>query len=196
MRQQLAIAARLFFPAYGGAMVWVMAGCGWGVVIGSALEAVFGRGADGLIDAAGETSLEAVAGALAGMVGSTLIQTCLHLVTLVPLFALMERTAGRYPPGCRCRGIWYECSARSGALASVIGGVVFGIVCAPVCVAAVLLESIHGRPVPCTFIQWGTLGGLLAGGIVGLAAMGLAVHRGMPESWREELRRGLRPLPR
>jgi hypothetical protein len=69
MRGRFAAAIRVLMSAYVGAVVWVLAGCGWGVVIGSALEAAFGRGTHDLLDAAGETSLEAIAGGLAGMAG-------------------------------------------------------------------------------------------------------------------------------
>jgi hypothetical protein len=193
MRQQLATATRVFYPAYLGAMVWVLAGCGWGVVIGSALEAAFGQGADGLIDAAGEISLEAVAGALLGMIGFTLVAGCGHVATLVPGFYLIGKGCGRFPHNNPNLGLMHERSARVGLLTSFASAVINGTWAGPLLGAACLLESIHGNPVPRTFIQGGTLGGLLVGGIVGLATMTLAIYRGMPESWREELRRGMCP---
>ncbi len=42
MPERLATAVRVLLSAYAGAAGWVLAGCGWGVVVGSALEAAFG----------------------------------------------------------------------------------------------------------------------------------------------------------
>jgi hypothetical protein len=188
MRQHWATAARLFFPAYANAIGWVLAGCGWGVVIGAALEAVFGRGDGGLLDAAGETGLIAVAAAMAGMVGGALLWTSLHLVALIPFGVLLGRTIGRYPSWVTRPGILFERSARSGAIASVIFGVFHGVAFSPLWLAALLLESIQRKPLPCAFLHWCTLSGVLAGGIVGMLALGRQFYRGMPESWRVEVR--------
>jgi len=170
----------------------VLAGCGWGVVIGTALEAAFGGGAEGLLDAAGQTSLEAVAGALLGMMGFTLLMACLHAVTLVPIAYLIKKASSREPSGNASLGLMHERSPRGALLASVLCAVINGTYLAPMAGAGTLMESIHGSPLPDTFLRWGVLLGLLAGGIVGLIAMARQFYRGMPESWREEWRRGLR----
>jgi hypothetical protein len=189
MRQHVATAARVFFPAYAGAVVWVLAGCGWGVVIGSALEAAFDRGADGLLDAAGETSLMAVAGALAGMVGMTLVLACGHILTLVPLAHLAGKLSRLLPAVDGEPDPMNQHGALVGLLTSLACALINGTWAGPMLGAGVVLESLQGRPVPATFLQWGTLLGLLAGGVVGLAAMGRAIYRGIPEGWRAGLRR-------
>jgi hypothetical protein len=196
MRQHLATAARVFFPAYANTIVWVLAGCGWGVVIGAALEAAFGRGPDGLLDAAGETSLEAVAGALAGMVGMTLALAAGHIVSLVPLFYLISKVSAQFPSLVRERDPMVKHGALAGLLTSLACALLNGTWAGPLCGAGAMLESIHGRPVPSTLLQWGTLIGLLAGGIVGLVTMAHAICQGIPESWREALRRDGRPVRR
>jgi hypothetical protein len=196
MRQHFATAARLFFPAYANAIVWVLAGCGWGVVIGAGLEAAFGRGADGLLDAAGETALLAVAGALAGMVGISLILACGHIATLVPGFYLIGKAGGLYKAGTEHLGVMHERSPRVGLATSLVLAVMNGTWMGPLGGAGSLLESMEGRPVPSTMIQWCTLLGLLAGGIVGVVAMGREFYRKMPESWRAAVRLGMRPVPR
>jgi hypothetical protein len=196
MRGKFATAVRAFLQAYAGAVVWVLAGCGWGMVIGSALEAAFGRGADGLLDAAGETSLEAVAGALLGMVGGTLLMAGLHVITLAPTFALMGKYGGRYPYGNASLGIMHERSARVGSVTGVVIALINGTAFFPLIGAGVLLESIHGRPVPCTLVQGCTLAGLLAGGLIGVVALGRTVWQRLPEPLREEVRRGMRQRAR
>ncbi len=189
MREQLATARRLFLGAYPGAVAWVLAGCGWGVVIGAALEATFGQGADGLLDAAGETSLEAVTGALLGMVGGTLVLACGHVVTLAPTFALVGKVAGLLPCGRHHLGVRDRPNARLGALTGVVCGIISGTALLPFLGAGALLESIHGQPVPRTFVQGGTLFGILAGGIIGLVGLGRTTWQRLPEAWREEVRR-------
>ncbi len=196
MRQPWATAARLFSPAYADTIVWVLAGCGWGVTVGMALEAAFGRGADRLLDAAGETSLLAVAGALAGMAGMTLMLACGHIATLVPAFHLVGKGGGLYAPGTEGRGVLHERSARVGLATSLTLAVVNGTWAGPLIGAGCLLESVAGRPVPGTFLESCTLLGLLAGSVVGVVALGRTFYRGMPEGWRHELRRGLTPVRR
>jgi hypothetical protein len=192
MRQHLATAARVFFPAYAGAMVWVLAGCGWGVVIGSALEATFGQGADGLLDAAGETSLLAAAGALVGMVGMTLVLAVGHIVTLVPLFYLIGKVGKLIIPSADWqRDPMSRHAALAGLLTSLACALLNGSWAGPIGGAGVVLESVLGRPVPRTILQSCTLLGLLAGGIIGLVAMGREIYRGIPANWREGLRRGM-----
>src|SRR5690348_15443207 len=99
VRAELGSLGRVFLPAYGGAVGWVLAGCGWGLILGSALEAAFGQGTAGLLDAAGELSLEAVAGALLGMAGGTLVLAGGIILLGAPLLALIGKLNGRYPPG-------------------------------------------------------------------------------------------------
>jgi hypothetical protein len=193
MTANLSRGARVFAGAYAGAVTWVLAGCGWGVVIGAALEAAFGRGADGLLAATGETALEATAGALLGVVAAPLLLAALHLVTLVPAFALIGKGADRYPYGNRDLGILHERSARVGAVTAVVIGLINGTMFGPVCGAGSLLESIHGGRLPCAFVEWCTVAGVLVGGVIGLAAMAHTIYWQVPEEWRQEFRRGLRP---
>jgi hypothetical protein len=191
MSEQRDEAVRVFFGAYAGAVGWVLAGCGWGVAIGAALEAAFGRGTGGLLDAAGEAGLEATAGALLGMVGGTLAMICLHVLKLVPAFVLVGMGAGRYPYNNASLGIMHERSARTGAVTGVVIAVMNGTALGPVCGAGCLLESIHGRPVPESLVQGSALAGLLAGGGVGLVALARTTWHGLPEPWRAEIRRGI-----
>jgi hypothetical protein len=193
MRQHLAMAARLFWPAHANAVLWVLAGCGWGMVLGATLEAAFGAGPDGLLDAAGQASLEALTGALLGMIGFTLLTAFLHTVTLVPAFYLIEKGSGRYPHGDASLGFLHERSPRTALATSLLLAVINGTWLAPMMGAGCFMESIHGTPLPNTFLLWGVLLGLLAGGIVGMVAMVRQFYREMPESWREEFRRGRRP---
>ena len=186
MYEKIASALRAFLPAYANAVVWVLAGCGWGMLIGSILEAAFGRGADGLLDAAGETSLEAVTGALLAVVAAPVILCSLHLVTLAPLIALMGKFGGRYPHGIVSLGIMHERSARMGAVTSLLCGFINGMGLGPMIGAGVLLESIHGQggsPVP--LLEWSILAGLLAGGILSVVTLGRTLWRSLPETLRE-----------
>lgn len=189
MRQHWATAARVFFPAYAGAMVWALAGCGWGVTIGTALEVAFGRGSDGLIDAAGETALLAVAGALAGMVGMTLILAFGHIVTLVPLCYLIGKLSRLLPSVGPRPDPMNRHGALVGLITSLACALMNGTWAGPMLGAGALLESVLGRPMPRTILHWCILAGLLAGGIIGLAALARAIYRGIPEGWREQLRR-------
>jgi hypothetical protein len=185
MRTEWKTVARLFLPAYGRAVGWVLAGCGWGLVAGCALEAAFGRGCEGLLDAAGELSLQAPAGALIGMLAGTLTLACLHLVTLVPLGALMSRCGGRYPQGKV--GLLHECSARSAAFAGLLCALINGTYLFPVMGAGILLESIEGPPVPATWLEGATLAGILAGGIVALVSLLHGLWQHLPPAWRDEI---------
>jgi hypothetical protein len=194
MRDKWTTALRILIGAYPGAVGWVLAGCGWGVVAGAVLEASFGRGTDGLLGAAGETSLEATAGALLGMVAWTVGMTLLHGITLVPVFVLMGWVGGRFARGDSSRGVMHERSARMGVVTAVACAVVNGTWGAPLLGAGALLESIHGQPVPCDFVQGGTLAGILAGGILALVELGRTCWRQLSEEWRAEVRRGMRPV--
>jgi hypothetical protein len=191
-RAELGALGRVFLPAYGGAVGWVLAGCGWGLIIGSALEAAFGRGTDGLLDAAGELSLEAVAGALLGMAGGTLALAGGIILLAAPLLALIGKIDGRYPPGRS--GFLCERSFRAGVAAGVVTGVIHGTWLFPALFAAALLESIHGRGVPFTPLQGATLAGILAGGIAGAVSLVRTMWRALPPAWREEIHQeALRP---
>ncbi len=189
MRAQLKTLVRLFLPAYLDAITWVLAGCGWGIIVGCILEAVFGRGADGLLDVAGETTLEAVAGSLCGLVGGTLTLGLLHLVTLVPIASLMGWLGGRFANGDASRGILQERSARAGALAAVLCAVINGTYMFPMLGAGLVLETVNGPPVPHTALEGATLAGILAGGIIGLIALLRGAWQRLPQTWREEFLR-------
>ena len=141
-------------------------------------------------------ALIAVAGSLAGMVGMTLVLALGHTATLVPAFFLMGKVGGLFKPGTEGHGVMHERSARVGLVTSLLCALINGTWAGPMLGAGCMLESIHGRPVPVTFVQWGTMLGLLAGGIVGLAALGRQVYRGMPENWRAALRGHMPALPR
>jgi hypothetical protein len=169
VRAELGSLGRVFLPAYAGAAGWVLAGCGWGIVIGSALEAAFGQGTAGLPDAAGELSLEAVAGALLGMAGGTLALTGGVILLAAPLLALIGNLDGRYPPDSS--SFLRERNFRAGVAAGLVAGVIHGTWLFPSLMAAALLESIHGRGVPFTALQWATLAGILAGGIIGAVSL-------------------------
>jgi hypothetical protein len=196
MRQHVTTAARVFFPAYANTIVWVLAGCGWGVVVGAALEAALGRGTDGLLDAAGETSLEAVAGALAGLVGMTLALACGHILTLVPGFFLIGKVHRHLPSADRPHDPMNEHAALLGLLTALALALMNGTWAGPMLGAGCMMESIHGRPVPSTYLQSCTMLGLLAGGVIGLAALGHAIYRGIPASWHEQIRRAMCWRPR
>jgi hypothetical protein len=191
MRQHLATAARVFFPAYANTIVWVLAGCGWGVVIGAALEAALGRGIEGLLDAAGETSLEAVAGALAGLIGMTLTLACGHILTLVPLFYLAGKLHRLLPNAGRPHDPMNEHAVLAGLLTSLTCALMNGTWAGPMLGAGCVLEEIHGRPVPSTWLQSCTMLGLLAGGVIGLVALGQGIYRGIPARWHEGIRRAM-----
>jgi hypothetical protein len=185
MRIEWKNVARSFLPAYAGAVGWVLAGCGWGLVVGCALEAAFGRGCEGLLEHAGVLSLEAPAGALLGMLGGTLTLACLHLITLVPLGALMSRYGGRYPQGKV--GLMHERSARSAAFAGVLCALINGTYLFPVIGAGVLLESVEGPPMPATWLEGATLAGILAGGIIALVCLVRSLWQDLPPAWRDEI---------
>jgi hypothetical protein len=192
MRAELRGLGRAFLPAYAGTVGWVLAGCGWGLVIGSALEAVFGRGTGGLLDAAGELSLEASAGALLGLAGGTLVLACGIIILAGPLLALIGKLDGRYPPDSQ--SFLRERSFRASVVAGVVTGVIHGTWMFPALGTAALLESIHGRGVPFTPLQWGTLAGILAGGIIGAVSLVRTTWRALPPAWREEIHQeALRP---
>jgi hypothetical protein len=186
----------VFFPAYANTIVWVLAGCGWGVVIGAALEAAFGRGIEGLLDAAGESSLEAVAGALAGMVGMTLVLAFGHIVTMTPLFYLAGKLHRLLPNAGRPHDPMNEHAVLAGVLTSLACALMNGTWAGPMLGAGCVLEEIHGRPVPSTWLQSCTMLGLLAGGVIGLAALGQGFYRRMPASWHDGLRRAMCWTPR
>jgi hypothetical protein len=190
MRGQFAAAIRVFMSAYVGAVVWVLAGCGWGVVIGSALEAAFGRGTHGLLDAAGETSLEATAGALAGMAGGALLTTLLLVGAMVPLAALLDKRDGLHTRGNGGLGLRQEGSTRLGALLGLVCGLSTGTALGSLVGAASLLDSIQGRPFSCAFVQRGTRLGIFVGGIVGAVVLVRTIYRQIPKAWQEALPRG------
>jgi hypothetical protein len=189
MRAHLRTLVCLFVPAYLDAITWILAGCGWGLIVGCILETAFGRGADGLLDAAGETSLEAVAGALCGLAGGTLTLGVLHLVTLVPIASVMGWLGGRFANGDASRGIMQERSARAGAVAAILCAVINGTYMFPMLGAALVLESVNGPTVPHTPLEGATLAGILAGGIIGLITLLRGAWQRLPQTWREEFLR-------
>src|SRR5262249_7314960 len=141
MRQLLRAAAR----AYVSALVWVLAGIGWGVLTGAALESLFGNGLDSLPAALDEVALASSLGGLVGAVASTIVMLCLHGLTLVPLAALLGKVAGRYPRGQVNLGITAERSARSGALVTVILAPCFGLTIGAMSGAGMSLETAYGH---------------------------------------------------
>jgi hypothetical protein len=183
MRGRLETTLRVFFSAIVGAAGWVLAGCGWGVVIGSALEAAFGRGTQGLLDAAGETGLEAAAGGLAGMMAGALLGTLLYFGTLVPLAALLDKQQDFCPPANR--GLPPYRSTRLGVLIGLVCGASIGTSLGALQGAAYLLDSIQGRPFSFAFVQVSTRVGIFLGGIVGAVALGRTIYRQMAEVLRE-----------
>jgi hypothetical protein len=178
---------RVFSSAIAGAAAWVLAGCGWGVVIGSGLEAAFGRGIHDLLDSAGETSLEATAGALAGMMAGAFLTTLLFVGMLVPISLLLDKLQGPDPRGNRGLGLPQYRSTRLGALIGLVCGMTFGTALGALIGAASLLDSIQGRPFTYAFIQKSTRAGVFLGGIVGAVALGRAIYRPMADLFREEI---------
>jgi hypothetical protein len=188
MRKLISAAMRVFLPAYGSALAWILAGIGWGVVIGSSLDAAAGRGTEGLLDAAEGAALVGSAGALFAAVAGCLTMTCLHGVTLVPLIALVGMFSRASPPGQIAPGIMNETSVRSGALVSVILGLFAGMTFGAMCGAGIALEEVYGKTGPTPALHWGTALGTLAGGVAGLVEMGRTVWRALPEHARQQLR--------
>jgi hypothetical protein len=188
MREKLAGAARVFLTAYIGAAGWVLAGCGWGIVVGSALQAVFGRGTHGLLDTAGETSLEATAGALAGMAGGVLLITGCFVCALTLVAAILDRLEGLTPGGKRCRALGGWRSTPLGALVGLACGVCLGPSLGATVGAGAVITSFHGTPIPCPWVQGIGCLGVLVGGIVGAAGLWRSIYRQLPERWREEIR--------
>jgi hypothetical protein len=162
------------------------------VVTGAFLEAVFGRGTVGLLDAADGAALGGSVGALLGVVAVGLGSTCLNGVTLVPWFALLGKLRSLYPTGREGLGLMDELSARTGALCSVILGVCVSLTCGAMC-AGLALEWVYGKAGPTPALHWGTTWGALAGGVAGLVEMGHRVWRALPKRWQEEVRRGFSP---
>jgi len=145
-----------------------------------------------LLEAAGETSLTATAGALAGMAAGALLMTSLLVGTLVPMTALLDRLENRYCLRRRGLVLRPESSTLLGALMGLFCGVSVGTPLGALAGAASLLDLIEGRPFSFAFVQVGTRLGIFVGGITGAAAAVRAVYRQVPEGWRDEVRRGFR----
>jgi hypothetical protein len=80
MRKIITTAGAVFLPAYGGALAWILAGIGWGVLTGCLDAAARTRG---LLDATEGRPLSAAPALFAAVVGC-LGMTCLHGLTLIP----------------------------------------------------------------------------------------------------------------
>jgi hypothetical protein len=193
MREKIIAAARVFLTAYASAAGWVLAGVGWGVVTGATLEAIFGRGTEGLLDSTDGAALAGSVGAVFGMLGSGLLMTFLHGITLIPLFALIGKVSGRYAPGQEHLGLMGERSVRSGALVVVILATLMSLTLGAMCGTGITLESIYGEGGPTLALHWATAFGTLIGGIVGVIEMGWTVARALPPEWQQQVGLAMRP---
>jgi hypothetical protein len=162
---------------------WVLAGCGWGAVVGGALEAAFGRGVRDLPGAAGETSLEAAAGGLAGMTAGAVLMTALLVGTLVPVAAVLDALQKGFTSQGR-PGLRHESSTGRAAWMGLVAGMSVGTALGALVGAAFLLDRIQGRPFSFAFVQVGTRLGAFAGGIAGAAELGRSIWQQTPEVWR------------
>jgi hypothetical protein len=184
MRKKLAAAVRVLAHAGAEGFAWVLAGAGWGLLGGIALEAVFGHGTEGLLDAAGEAGLAGAGGALVGvLVGGTALVGSPALGGALG-GALCERAGGRHPWGDRGRGLLDECSARSGAIGGALGGALVGPVIGAACGAGLALEAVAGTDPPYAFVQGAVIAGVLAGAVGGEVAAWRAVWPELPASVR------------
>jgi hypothetical protein len=195
MRETLKALAVVFVRAWGSATAWTLAGCGWGVVIGAALEATFGLGPGIVLEAAGQISLEAATGAVLG-VAAQLLLIAFFGAELFALMALQNRLRSRLPRGNPVVGVRHERRALIGAfmglpglLSCLLGFGAFGG-------AGLMMELIHGGRTPWEFVEWGAAFGCLAGAVIGNVELLWTLHRALPPSWQEELRRGFQaPQP-
>jgi hypothetical protein len=182
-RQRLALLAR----GYLNVATWALAGIGYGLVAGGGLELLAGTSPREVAAAMGPLSLLAPLGALLGYVGLGLLQTTLHLLTLVPLFALIGKLArlGGYrpPPGA----VLDENFALTGALVSVFLGTVFGATIGTIGGVGVMLEEMYGEGGPLLYLHWATAIGALGGGICGLVELGRTARGALDERWRRGL---------
>jgi hypothetical protein len=167
---------------------WVLAGGGWGLMIGGALEAAAGQGPDGLFEAAGETSLVATGGALLGLFGFGLPLACAPAVGGA-LGGLLSGLAQRgHPRPARCPSIWHETSARSGAFGGAVGGALVGPVVGVMCGAGLALDALHERPWDYSCLYWLTALGFAAGALRGVFQAGGIIFRALPRPVQDQIR--------
>lgn len=182
-RQRLILLAR----GYLNVAVWALAGIGYGLVAGGVLELLAGTDPSEVAAAMGPLSLLAPVGALLGYVGLGLVQTTGHLLTLVPLFALIGKVAslGGYKPPAGA--VLDENFALTGALVSVFLGTLFGATMGTMGGVGVILEEMYGEGGPLFYLHWGTAIGALLGGVCGMVELGRTVHGALDQRWRRGL---------
>jgi hypothetical protein len=166
---------------------WVLAGVGWGLLAGGALEAVFGQGADGLGEALGETSLVATFGAVVGVFGFG------ALLTAAPALggALGGLLGGLLQPRASrpaSAGLLHQTGPRAGAIGGAIGGAITGPVVGALCGVGITLDHIHGKDWDFGFVYWLTILAAGAGAFCGAIEVLGIIYGALPERLRHELR--------
>jgi hypothetical protein len=172
-------------------VTWTLAGGGWGLLLGGALEAILGQGTDGLFEAVGETSLVATGGALPGLLGFGLVMICAGGTggAIGGFLSSRAVAAGLVPPPpVRGPGIWYENSPRAGALGGGVGGAVVGPIIGAMCGAGLALDAAFGQEWAYQFVYWLAILGFAAGAACGVVAAGRTLFDALPGATQEYIR--------